>query len=156
MKGITRHKTWRFFAILIGVFGLLQLFNSPIETPDYQQETDFLRVHSIATSTGELIKAACYDCHSYETKYPPYAKIFPLSIWIQWHIEQGREELNFSTWGEMPKDWQQELTDHIIKLIKKDQMPLDSYKSMHPEARWSEAQKRQVLHTLQSLLHQPN
>lgn len=152
MEKIIRLKSWRFFAILIGIFGLLQLFNPATETPDYQHEKDFLKTYSIAPSTGELIKKACYDCHSYETKYPLYAKIFPVSIWIQGHIEHGREELNFSTWDEMPKDWQQELTEHIIRMIKKDKMPLDSYQSMHPEARWTDEQKQEVLQALQSLL----
>lgn len=152
MKEITRHKTWRFFAILIGIFGLLQLFNPSTKTQEYQADHDFLLQNPVTDNTARLIKSACYDCHSYETKYPLYAKVFPISIWIQGHIEEGREELNFSTWNEMPKDWQWELTEHIIKMIKKDQMPLKSYKSMHPEAHWTEAQKQQVIRELQSLI----
>ena len=49
--------------------------------------------------TEQLARAACYDCHSNETKYPWYASIAPVS-WLVYHdINEGRDNLNFSTWA---------------------------------------------------------
>src|ERR1700690_2763813 len=48
-----------------------------------------------------LLRAACYDCHSNETKWPWYASVAPVSWWLENHVADGREHLNFSEW---PRD----------------------------------------------------
>lgn len=49
--------------------------------------------------TRALAQRACFDCHSNETKWPLYSRVAPLSYWINLHVLEGREELNFSEWG---------------------------------------------------------
>jgi Haem-binding domain len=46
----------------------------------------------------ELAVAACYDCHSNQTRWPPYGRVAPFSWLLTRDVEQGREKLNFSTW----------------------------------------------------------
>ena len=45
------------------------------------------------------LKSACYDCHSNQTKRPWFSKIAPFSFWINHHIKEGKEHLNFSIWN---------------------------------------------------------
>ena len=45
-----------------------------------------------------IFKAACYDCHSNEVKWPWYSQIAPMSWTIASHVEDGRKWLNFSIW----------------------------------------------------------
>ena len=42
--------------------------------------------------------AACYDCHSNQTRRPLYSRVAPFSWLVARDVEQGREKLNFSTW----------------------------------------------------------
>lgn len=49
--------------------------------------------------TRALAVRACYDCHSNETVWPWYTNVAPVSWLIQREVAEGREELNFSTWG---------------------------------------------------------
>jgi Haem-binding domain len=48
----------------------------------------------------ELATAACYDCHSNQTRWPPQSYVAPFSWLLARDVEQGREALNFSTWDE--------------------------------------------------------
>ena len=44
----------------------------------------------------QILKTACYDCHSANTEYPWYNNIAPVSYWLANHIKDGRRHLDFS------------------------------------------------------------
>ncbi|HKX83809.1 MAG TPA: heme-binding domain-containing protein, partial [Pyrinomonadaceae bacterium] len=45
-----------------------------------------------------ILGRSCNDCHSNETVYPWYSNVSPASWFLQNHIDEGRNELNFSLW----------------------------------------------------------
>jgi len=45
-----------------------------------------------------ILKNACYDCHSYETRWPKAAYIAPASWVIYRTVSAGRSALNFTEW----------------------------------------------------------
>jgi cytochrome c551/c552 len=47
----------------------------------------------------EIMKRACYGCHSNETVWPWYSEVAPLSWLVASDVHEGRAELNFSEWG---------------------------------------------------------
>src|SRR5260221_13711084 len=48
--------------------------------------------------TRELVRAACFDCHSNQTVWPAYSYVAPSSWLVQWDVDQGRSHLNFTEW----------------------------------------------------------
>lgn len=72
--------------------------------------------------TRELAAKACFDCHSNETHWPWYSNIAPISWQTQDHVDEGRDELNFSEW-----DRDQE-SDDIVEEFRDGTMPPRSYK----------------------------
>ena len=86
---------------------------------------------------SNLLKSACYDCHSNETKYPWYASIAPLKWLIYSDINQGREELNFSDWNTISKEEKADILDDISTIILEEEMPLKKYVLLHSEAKLS-------------------
>lgn len=40
----------------------------------------------------------CGDCHSHETKWPVYSNIAPISWLVQSDVDEGRENLDVSSW----------------------------------------------------------
>ncbi|NJN66821.1 MAG: heme-binding domain-containing protein [Chloroflexaceae bacterium] len=52
-----------------------------------------------SSQTRELAQRACFDCHSNETRWPLYSRFAPVSYFINGHVIEGRERLNFSEWG---------------------------------------------------------
>ena len=47
----------------------------------------------------EVMKRACYGCHSNETVWPWYSNVAPASWLAAYDVGRGRAELNFSSWG---------------------------------------------------------
>lgn len=63
---------------------------------------------------------------------------------LQNHINEGREHMNFSEWGNyMPED-RYEMMEESIEEIEKDKMPLRPYVLMHPEAKLSPEEKESL------------
>ena len=83
------------FYALLALLIILQFFPIDKTNPSVDPAKDFLSVVETPAPIAEMIRNACYDCHSHETKYPSYASIAPLSFWIKGHINNGREHLNF-------------------------------------------------------------
>jgi cytochrome c551/c552 len=92
--------------------------------------------------TRALAKRACFDCHSHETIWPAYAKIAPFSWLVQYDVDEGRSELNFSDWKGTRKG---EQAAKISKEISKGGMPPLQYMPLHPEARLSAVEKEALV-----------
>jgi len=89
----------------------------------------------------EVIRNSCYDCHSYETRWPWYSRVAPVSWRVASHVGEGREHLNFSQWQGMSADDRQEAMEDIWDEVQKGGMPLRDYLWMHPEAELTDPQK---------------
>jgi len=89
-----------------------------------------------------ILKKACYDCHSNETKWPFYANIAPLSFSISSHIKDGRKALNFSEWKNIDPKIKTKRIQRAIKTIKNGMMPLPTYLWLHDEAKLTKEEKR--------------
>lgn len=121
----------------------LQLFNPSTTNPPIDPKLDFAQVANPPADVLQNLKAACYDCHSNETQWPWYARIAPVSFWVNHHVQEGREKLNFSEYGKPQKEGD----DEVVETIQEGEMPLKSYTAlgMHPEARLSAAQKQVLI-----------
>jgi hypothetical protein len=87
----------------------------------------------------EILRRACYDCHSHETDWPWYSRIAPVSWWLEEHVRRGRADLNFSQWPLFDQQAQELFLRDIVKQIEDGTMPPASYELGHPEARLSAA-----------------
>lgn len=135
----------KILVVLLVAFVLIQLFpidkNNPVPTP----QLDFLTIKNTPESTAKLIRNGCYDCHSNESKYPWYSNFQPVAWFLKDHIDEGRRKLNFSTFATYEPKRQGHKLFEAIEMVEKDEMPLDSYTIIHSEAKYTEAQKQEVL-----------
>jgi mono/diheme cytochrome c family protein len=92
--------------------------------------------HWDSPATRALAKQACFDCHSNETYWPPYARIAPASWLIQRDVEEGRAVLNFSEWNRP-----QEEAKEAGEVLQEGEMPPAAYKLMHRHARLGPADR---------------
>ena len=92
-----------------------------------------------------ILRKACYDCHSNETRWPWYSRVAPISWWIADHVEHGRGDLNFSEWPALDFYAQELALEDIEQQITKGEMPLRSYTVLHPEARLTEDEREAIL-----------
>ena len=98
-----------------------------------------------------LLKNSCADCHSDNTAYPWYAKIQPVSKWIQGHIDHGRKKMNFAAWGSYSDKRKNRKIEECMEELKDRTMPLKSYTFLHPKAKLSDDEINLLLGFFQSL-----
>ena len=133
--------------IILGVFLViagLQLFQIDKTNPESDPSLDFIYITNPPAEVGIMLKEACYDCHSYKTKYPWYTFTQPLGWWIEEHIEHGRDELNFSEWGSYSERRADHKLEESSELVLEEEMPLPSYLKAHSEARLTSDQRKQL------------
>ena len=128
--------------ILAVIFGLLQFTNPARTNPPVVN--DLAATNSPPAEVTTLLHAACYDCHSYETKWPLYSKIAPSSWLVVSDVTDGRDNLNFSEWPQDPIRAAKKL-ERINEELDYREMPPKKYLLMHPEARLTEAQRQTLL-----------
>jgi len=96
-------------------------------------------------AVAAVLRAACYDCHSRETRWPWYSRVAPVSWFVAHHVEEGRGELDFSDWPAVDFTAQDDLLRDIAEEVGAGKMPLASYRWGHPEARLTAAQRETVV-----------
>ncbi|MCA0960484.1 heme-binding domain-containing protein [Muricauda ruestringensis] len=88
----------------------------------------------------QILKTACYDCHSANTEYPWYNTIAPVSYWLADHIEDGKKHLDFSDWQNYDEKKKDHKLEELIEEVKRGSMPLNEYTWTHADAKLSEEQ----------------
>ncbi|ACF13210.1 conserved hypothetical protein; putative signal peptide [Chloroherpeton thalassium ATCC 35110] len=115
-------------AVLIGA----QLI--PVERSNPPVQADFNENDEVK----KVFKRACYDCHSNETVWPLYSYVAPVSWMVSAHVEEGREELNFSDWNHYTDKKKRKKAEEALEEIEKGKMPMPGYTMIHKEAALSE------------------
>lgn len=120
---------------------LIQFIRIDKTNPPVDPKLDFAAAARPPAEVLALVKDACYDCHSRETRYLWYSNIAPVSWWLKNHVNEAREHFDFSTLGILkPEDLKWALGT-AAEEIREKEMPLKSYTWMHPEARLSDEQR---------------
>ena len=90
-----------------------------------------------------ILERSCFDCHSSHTTFLWYSSIAPVSLFTKYHVKEGREHLNFSTWNSYTDEKKLKYLQKLPKAIK-SKMPLKSYLIMHQEAKLSDDDKKAI------------
>ena len=119
--------------LLLGVI-IVQFIQPHFENP---------KVSGDITAPAEvkaILKKACFDCHSNETKLRWFDRISPVSWIVAKDIKDGRNVINFSEWNTLAaaqqKDKFWEIVNHAISGV----MPPKEYTLMHPAVKLSESE----------------
>ncbi|TNE84628.1 MAG: cytochrome C [Deltaproteobacteria bacterium] len=124
----------RTVSIALGVFALafvgIQLVPLRVHNPAVTAEPAW-----DSPQTRELAARACFDCHSNEVKVPWYGHIAPIAWFVNHHVEEGREQMNFSEWDKPQRE-----AHEASEVIAEGEMPPGYYLALHPEARLTDAE----------------
>jgi len=133
-----------FIVVLIALV-LIQFYpksNNNISTISSGFEIE--KTHAVPTNVLNILKTSCYDCHSNNTFYPWYANFQPVSMWLSNHVEEGKDELNFSEFGSYSLRRQYKKLKEMEDQITEDEMPLESYTLIHKKASLDKDQKELI------------
>jgi len=116
-------------AILLVCFLGAQLIRPRISHPPVTADVD------APEEIKQILRSACYDCHSNETHLLWFDKITPANWLVADHIREGRNVLNFSQWDSLNKDQRKGKLFESLNQMVFNTMPLPSYTLLHPAAK---------------------
>lgn len=126
------------FPSLVVILIVMQFFRIDQSNPEYDVNKSFETLQDPPVEISNILKNACYDCHSHETVYPWYSNVAPISWWLQDHINEGKSHLNFSEWGLYDRAKRAHKAEEITEEVAESEMPLQSYTWAHSKARLSD------------------
>ncbi len=88
----------------------------------------------------DILRQACFDCHSNETHWPFYSYVAPMSWLVISDVAGARSRLNFSEWEGLRAGFQKRFTRKIVERVEAGEMPLWQYRAVHWGARISPEQ----------------
>lgn len=91
--------------------------------------------HAVPPAVKGILEKACYDCHSDNTRYPWYNNVQPVAWWLAHHVDEGKNELNFSQFGSYAAKRQAHKLEEVSEMVKEHRMPLESYEWLHSDAK---------------------
>jgi uncharacterized membrane protein len=137
----------------------LQFVPAPAKTnPPVDPTRSFDTVMKPPPEVRDILRRACYDCHSDETKWPWYADVAPVSWPVRKHVVDGRRHLNFSQWlkaGETKYTAWSDFEEIGISVLDKS-MPIPGYDLMHPEAKLTQAERELIAKWVDMAIGAPN
>jgi len=133
------------FGALVVVFALLQLANPAHTNPPILPGHDVSATYAPLPQIAALLHTACYDCHSYETQWPWYSRVAPMSWLIANDVKGGRRHVNFSDWPNEHLDWAARRWERVSEELDYKEMPPAKYTLMHPEARLTDDQRKELI-----------
>jgi heme-binding protein len=133
--------------LIAGVAGflLLQVFPAKvigIHTEDIGTNPPGRYALDAPPEVDAILRRACYDCHTHETKWPLYARIAPGSWLMARDVHNGRSHLNFSKWADVDEDERKDDLQTCWEQVESGAMPKWFYVfPFHPSAKLSDADK---------------
>jgi len=137
--------------VILGGFILMQAY--PMERPyvSIDNPADIIANEDVPDEITNMLKSACYDCHSDETVYPWYANVAPVKWLVYRDTEEGRKDLNFSNWNTMSKDDKADILYDIAEEVTEGDMPMKIYTLTHPDAKLSDEDRKAISEWVENL-----
>ena len=148
MKKIFKTLGWLLLIALVAI----QFFHPKKNIHEIDQPNAISKKFQVSADVKIILDKAYMDCHSNNTRYPWYNNIQPVAWWLNDHVIDGKKELNFDEYINKRPRFQYRRMEQTIDLVKKEEMPLDSYTWIHKDAILSEEEKTKLFDWAQSVM----
>lgn len=130
----------RILLVLLIAFIIAQFFGPEKNQGDMASIDAFIADTNPPTEVHEVLKNACFDCHSDVTRYPWYNNITPVNYWMAGHVDHGKEHFNVSKWDSYSNKKKDHKLEELAEWVEKRWMPLNSYTWAHGDAKLTDEQ----------------
>ena len=145
---------------IVAVLVLIQFIHPEKNNGIADGENDITQTVNTSAEVKNILQTSCYDCHSNHTEYPWYANIQPVAGWLAHHVDEGKQELNFSEFKTYKLKRKTHKLKEVVEQLEKAEMPMPSYLWIHKNAVLNQQQKqllmdwaKQSIVTLNDTLH---
>jgi hypothetical protein len=131
--------------VLLVLLIIIQFIHPSRNISSNEQPNNISHAFDVPADVKTILDKACMDCHSDNTRYRWYFKIQPVDWWLTHHINEGKRELNFDEYTNKSLRYQYHKMESTVDLVKKGEMPLDSYRWIHKDAILTEQEKKTLI-----------
>ena len=110
----------RALIVLLIALIVIQFFRPAKNSSEGPYPNDITTKYDVPKPVLDIMKVACYDCHSNNTRYPWYAEVQPVAWWLNSHIKDGKRNLNFSEFATYRPRKQYDRFEGTADLVKKE------------------------------------
>jgi len=148
MKKVFKTIGWLLLIALI----VIQFFRPEKNLQKGISTNHFSTKYPIPADVNVILEKACYDCHSNNSRYPWYFNIQPVGMWMDDHIKEGKQGLNFSEYTNKRLRYQYHKMEEVIEVVDENAMPIDSYTWTHKDAILTPEEKLKLKNWAQSTM----
>jgi len=124
--------------VLASAFVVAQFIRPTMTNPPENPSDTLESSTKVPPDVEAIFTRSCADCHSNRTIYPWYSYISPVSWLLANDINDGRKELNLSTWNTTDTKRKVRKLDKICEEVQDGEMPLPKYLWIHRNAKLSQ------------------
>lgn len=135
----------RILLVVVAIFIIIQFIRPERNIHPEPQTAGIMNMYPASEQVKGILKKACYDCHSNNTRYPWYNNIQPVAWWLNSHVRDGKGHLNYDEFLNYPPSTQLKKLKGTAKLVKGGQMPLSSYLWIHKDAKLTDQEKSAIV-----------
>lgn len=121
--------------------GALQLVPAPTRVnPPVNHDLTLQKNRAVPTHVESILRRACMDCHSNETRWPWYSQIAPMSWGVVNDVTRARKAMNLSEWTLGAGRSYGAAIGYLTAMcagVKGGRMPPAKYRLLHKESRLS-------------------
>ena len=128
--------------LLVVALIVIQFFRPEKNIHPQPQPANIASVYPVPANVDSILMKACNDCHTNNTRYPWYNNIQPVAWWLNHHVDEGKEELNFDEFATYAAARKYDKIKETKKEVDEGEMPISSYTLVHAEARLKDAEKQ--------------
>jgi hypothetical protein len=137
--------------ILIIILLLVFQFVQPVKNiSSGLGDDDISKVYNLPPEVHNTLVNKCYDCHSNNTHYPWYFNVQPIGWWLAAHVNEGKENLDFSSFARYDQEKKEHQLEEIGEVVEDGSMPIKAYVLFHPESELAEDDKQAINNWLKS------
>ena len=126
------------------VFAGMQLFRPDRTNPPVDPAQSVQATANLPPEVHAVLRRACFDCHSSETRWPWYSGVAPVSWGVVNDVKEARAAFNLSDWGTYPPRKRVAVLEKMCDEVREGKMPLKQYLWLHRDATLSEADWKSV------------
>jgi hypothetical protein len=134
----------RLILILVIILLGIQLYRPARTNPPANSAHTLKAIAQVPPDVEQILDRSCSDCHTYNTVWPWYSNVAPVSWFVTSDVNGGRRHLNLSEWATYPSEKQQRRLGDICDEVKAGDMPLRQYTWMHADTKLSDSQRQAI------------
>jgi len=131
--------------VLLAILIIIQFIHPSRNISKVDQSNNITKAYTVPPDVKTILDKACMDCHSNNTRYLWYFKTQPVDWWLTKHINEGKRGLNFDEYANKSLRYQYNKLGDVTEMVKKGEMPLNSYTWIHKDAILTDQEKKTLI-----------